>query len=216
MGNIVSLQQTIKSMSAPYDFFRTPQRKDEDKVKYHARLVVKNTMTTEEVVELIASRCSLQPGDVTAALIELAKVFKDEMAEGRNVQLKGIGSFRIKAKSPAVSSPKEIRAENISFGGVVYTPEAKLLRSLSGTRFERAKEIHRSLELSDGEIDRKLTEHFAEHDSITTREMCSLCGLRKATALRRLKERVDEGKLRHPGYLRAPFYYPVAGCFGKE
>lgn len=47
MENIVSLQQTIKSMSAPYDFFRTPQRKDEDKVKYHARLVVKNTMTTE-------------------------------------------------------------------------------------------------------------------------------------------------------------------------
>ena len=85
------------------------------------------------------------------------------MAEGRNVQLKGIGSFRIKAKSPAVSSPKEIRAENISFGGVVYTPEAKLLRSLSGTRFERAKEIHRSLELSDGEIDGTLCRARQHH-----------------------------------------------------
>lgn len=35
-----------------------------------------------------------------------------------------------------------------------------------------------------------------------------------ATALRRLKARVKEGKLSHPGHLRAPFYFPVPGNYG--
>jgi len=75
-------------------------------------------------------------------------------------------------------------------------------------------EQHRSQELSDIEIDGKLAEFFKDNSCITTQQLCSLCGLRKATALRRLQKRVAEGKLSHPGYLRSPFYFPVPGWFG--
>ena len=85
---------------------------------------------------------------------------------------------------------------------------------MKATTFEKVRETRRSQELSDIEIDGKLAEFFKDHDYITTRQLCALCGLRKATSLRRLQKRVEEGRMTHPGYLRSPFYFPVPGWFG--
>lgn len=201
-------------MSALYDFFLTPQPKDSNKKRYHARLVVRDTMTLEDIAEIIESRSSLRKGDVIGSFIEFANVFKDELSNGNSIHIEGVGSFRIKAESPEVRSPKEMRAEHIRCAGVVFTPEKELLRELKATTFEKVRETRRSQELSDIEIDGKLAEFFKDHDYITTRQLCALCGLRKATALRRLQKRVEEGKMTHPGYLRSPFYFPVPGWFG--
>ena len=112
------------------------------------------------------------------------------------------------------SDRHEIRAESIEFKGVVYKADKKLLKKLSTTKFMRTKHSQCSIEISQDEIDGLLETYFKEHDYITTKEMQHLCGLSNATALRRLKERVEEGKLTHPGHLRAPFYFPVPGNYG--
>ena len=130
------------------------------------------------------------------------------------MQLDGVGAFRISAKSPSVRDRREIRAESIEFKGVVYKADKKLLKKLSTTKFMRTKYSRCSADISEIEIDGLLTEYFKEHDYITTKEMQVLCGLSNATALRRLKDRVKEGKLSHPGHLRAPFYFPVSGNYG--
>lgn len=201
-------------MKALYDFFLTPQPKDSNKTRYHARLVVRDTVTLEDIAEVIESRSTLRQSDVRGAFLEFANIFRQELSNGNSIHIEGVGSFRIKAESPEVRSPKEIRAENIHCNGVVFTPEKELLRELKVTSFEKVSVSHRSQELSDIEIDGKLAEFFKDNACITTRQLCSLCGLRKATALRRLQKRVDEGRLTHPGYLRSPFYFPVAGWFG--
>ena len=201
-------------MNALYDFFLTPQPKDSNKKRYHARLVVRDTITLEDIAGIIESRSSLRKGDVIGSFIEFANVFKDELSNGNSIHIEGVGSFRIKAESPEVRSPKEIRAEHIRCAGVVFTPEKELLRKLKATTFEKVRETRRSQELSDIEIDGKLAEFFKDHDYITTRQLCALCGLRKATSLRRLQKRVEEGRMTHPGYLRSPFYFPVPGWFG--
>ena len=153
-------------MNALYDFFLTPQPKDSNKTRYHARLVVRDTITLEDIAETIESRSSLRQSDVIGSFIEFANVFKQELSNGNSIHIPGIGSFRIKAES------------------------------------------------RDIEIDGRLAEFFKDNPCITTQQLCSLCGLRKATALRRLQKRVDEGKLTHPGYIRSPFYFPVPGWFG--
>ena len=201
-------------MSALYDFFLTPQPKDSNKKRYHARLVVRDTITLEDIAGIIESRSSLRKGDVIGSFIEFANVFKDELSNGNSIHIEGVGSFRIKAESPEVRSPKEMRAEHIRCAGVVFTLEKELLRKLKATTFEKVRETRRSQELSDIEIDGKLAEFFKDHDYITTRQLCALCGLRKATSLRRLQKRVEEGRMTHPGYLRSPFYFPVPGWFG--
>ena len=40
-------------MAVPYDFFRTPQPKNKDKVRYHARVVVRDTMETEDIARQV-------------------------------------------------------------------------------------------------------------------------------------------------------------------
>ena len=51
-------------MNALYDFFLTPQPKDSNKTRYHARLVVRDTITLEDIAETIESRSSLRQSDV--------------------------------------------------------------------------------------------------------------------------------------------------------
>ena len=201
-------------MAALYDLFRTPQPKDEKKVRYHARSVVTGKVSTRDLVRTIAGRSAFKEGVVTGVLMALEDALCEALAEGKSVQLDGVGAFRISAKSPSVRSRHEIRAESIEFKGVVYKADKKLLRKLSTTKFMRTKYSQCSVEISDIEIDGLLMEYFKEHDYITTKEMQQLCGLSNATALRRLKERVKEGKLTHPGHLRAPFYFPVPGNYG--
>ena len=201
-------------MAALYDLFRTPQPKGEKKVRYHARSVVTDKMTTRDLIETIAQRSAFKEGVVTGVLISLEETLREALAEGKSVQIDGIGAFRISAKSPSVRDRNEIRAESIEFKGVVYKADKKLLKKLSATKFLRTKYSSCSVEISEIEIDGLLMEYFKEHDYITTKEMEQLCGLSNATALRRLKERVEAGKLTHPGHLRAPFYFPVPGNYG--
>ena len=201
-------------MAALYDLFRTPQPKGEEKVRYHARSVVTGKMKNSDLVRTIAKRSAFKEGIVAGVLIALEEVLSDSLAEGKSVQLDGVGAFRISAKSPSVRDRREIRAESIEFKGVVYKADKKLLKKLSTTKFMRTKYSRCSVDISEIEIDGLLTEYFKEHDYITTKEMQVLCGLSNATALRRLKERVKEGKLSHPGHLRAPFYFPVPGNYG--
>ena len=183
-------------------------------MKYHARLVTDGKLTTKDIARKIAGRCTIKESDVMGVFIALEDILRSSLGEGKIVHLDGVGSFRISAKSPTVKDKHEIRAESIEFKNIVYTPEKQLLRKLSDTRFERVKYTRCSAELSGIEIDGLLTDYFKDHAYITTTAMRTLCGLSYATALRRLQERVKEGRLEHPGYLRSPFYFPVPGHFG--
>ena len=201
-------------MAALYDLFRTPQPKGEEKVRYHARSVVTGKVDTQDLVRIIAQRSAFKESVVTGVLVGLKDVLSELLADGKSIQLDGVGAFRISAKSPSVRDRHEIRSESIEFKGVVYKADKKLLRKLSATKFLRTKDSHCSEDVSEIEIDGVLTEYFKENDYITTKDLEQLCGLSNATALRRLKERVKEGKLTHPGHLRAPFYFPVPGNYG--
>ena len=201
-------------MAALYDLFRTPQPKDKKKVRYHARSVVTGKVDTQDLVSIIAQRSAFKEGVVTGVLVSLEDVLSELLADGKSVQLDGVGAFRISAKSPSVRDRHEIRSESIELKGVVYKADKKLLRKLSATKFLRTKDSHCSEDISEIEIDGVLTEFFKDHDFITTKELEQLCGLSNATALRRLKDRVNEGKLTHPGHLRAPFYFPAPGNYG--
>lgn len=202
-------------MTAKYDFYLTPQPKEkQQKVRYHARVVVDETLTNKDIATEISKRCTINKAEAMAVMDEMQEIFRQMLAEGHAIKLEGIGTFRISAKSPSVRSKNEIRAESIKFGGVVFRPEKKLLRQLSGTKFQKVTYSQTSIEISDIEIDGLLTEHFKDHPYITTKEMQYLCGLSNHTALRRLKERVKAGKLTHPGHLRSAFYFPVPGNYG--
>ena len=140
-------------MAALYDLFRTPQPKDEKKVRYHARSVVTGKVSTRDLVRTIAGRSAFKEGVVTGVLMALEDALRDALAEGKSVQLDGVGAFRISAKSPSVRDRHEIRAESIEFKGVVYKADNRLLKKLSTTKFMRTKYSQCSADVSEIEID---------------------------------------------------------------
>jgi len=93
-------------MNALYDFFLTPQPKDSNKTRYHARLVVRDTITLEDIAETIESRSSLRQSDVIGSFIEFANVFKQELSNGNSIHIPGVGSFR-KRNHPKYVLPKK-------------------------------------------------------------------------------------------------------------
>lgn len=202
-------------MPVKYDFFLTPQTKDkQQKVRYHARTVVDNTLTNKDIATEISKRCTIRKAEAMAVMEEMSEIFLQKLAEGNAIKLTGIGTFHISAKSPSIRTKNEVRAESIKFGGVVFRPEKKLLRKLSGTKFQKVMYSQTSSEISDIEIDRMLTNYFKDHAYITTKELQYLCGLSNHTALRRLKQRVQEGRMTHPGHRHSAFYFPVPGNYG--
>lgn len=202
-------------MTAKYDFYLTPQPKEkQEKTKYHARVVIDRTLGNQEIATEISKRCTINKAEAMAVMDEMQEIFRQMLAEGHAIKLEGIGTFRISAKSPTITSKNEIRAESIKFGGVVYRPEKKLLRRLGSTKFQKVMYSKTSVDISDIEIDGLLTEYFKDHTYITTKELQYLCGLSNHTALRRLKERVKEGRMTHPGHRHSAFYFPIPGNFG--
>lgn len=202
-------------MPVKYDFFLTPQPKDkQQKVRYHARTVVNHTLTNKDIATEISKRCTIRKAEAMAVMEEMSEIFLQKLAEGHAIKLTGIGTFHISAKSPSIRTKNEVRAESIKFGGIVFRPEKKLLRQLSGTKFQKVMHSQTSSEISDIEIDGMLTEYFKDHTYITTKELQQLCGLSNHTALRRLKQRVEEGRMTHPGHRHSAFYFPVPGNYG--
>ena len=202
-------------MPVKYDFFLTPQPKEkQQKVRYHARTVIDMTLSNKEIATEIAKRCTINKAEAMAVMDEMAEIFRQKLGEGHAIKLEGIGTFHISAKSPSVRSKKEVRAESIKCGGVVYRAEKKLLRHLSYTKFQKVMYSKTSLDVSETELEGILTEYFKDHAYITTKELQLISGLSNHTALRRLKERVKAGKMTHPGHLRSSFYFPVPGNYG--
>ena len=204
-------------MAVKYDFFLTPQPKEkQQKVRYHARTVVDRTFSNKDIANEISKRCTINKAEAMAVMDEMADIFLQKLSEGHAIKLEGIGTFHISAKSPSVRTKKEIRAESIQCGGIVYRAEKKLLRKLSATKFQKVAYSKTSLDVSDIDLDNILMNHFKDHPYITTKELQDLSGLSNHTALRRLKERVEAGKMTHPGHRYSGFYFPVPGNYGTS
>ena len=86
-------------MPVKYDFFLTPQPKDkQEKVRYHARTVVENTLTNKDIATEISKRCTINRAEAMAVMDEMAEIFRQELMEGH------LSSW--KASVPSTSAPR--------------------------------------------------------------------------------------------------------------
>ena len=81
-----------------------PNRPDEKKL--HARITYNGKVGTDYVRRKIQERCSLTETDVTAVLDALSHVLGQELGDGRQVHLDGIGYFH-----PTLKCIEEVTAE---------------------------------------------------------------------------------------------------------
>lgn len=76
-------------------------------------------MTKADIVNEISRSTGLEKGAVLATVEKFMEVVKDSMADGKNVYLRGFGSFIVKTR-------KEKTARNISRNTTIKIPEHKV------------------------------------------------------------------------------------------
>ncbi len=203
-------------MAITYDWYENPQESDDSEEKgLHPRIFLNGKVSTEKLCRMIHGRSSLSVGDVKNAFEMLAQICSEELREGREVHIEGLGYFAPILKSTQKvtrSTPnKSMKAELKTIG---FRPDARLRGELVGIKASRCKYARHSESLSEVEIDMRLKEYFADHDVMLRYDFQEVCSMTRTTANRHLRRLQQEGKLRNIGKRMQPVYVAVAGYYG--
>ena len=170
-------------MPIEYDFYRNPNSQGTNKKRYHARVVSSNRISTNELAEEIQNECSLTIADVKAVLIALGDKLAKHLGDGSKVHLEGIGYFQVNLQcKEEVRTPRSVRSENVEFKSVSYRADNELKKHLRNQKIQRSQTKIHSAEMTEEEIDQKLTEYFKTHETLTRSQFEVLCTQVKSTA----------------------------------
>ena len=196
-------------MSIEYDFYRNPNSQGTDKKRYHARVVSSDRISTDELAEEIQKECSLTITDVKAVLIALGDKLARHLGDGSKVHLEGIGYFQVNLQcKEEVCTTRSVRSENVEFKSVSYRADNELKKHLKKQKIQRSQTKIHSVEMTEEEIDQKLTDYFKTNDTLTRSQFEVLCTQVKSTAHRILQKLVKDGKLKNVSTKQHPVYMP--------
>ena len=196
-------------MSIEYDFYRNPNSQGTNKKRYHARVVSSDRITTDELAEEIQNECSLTITDVKAVLIALGDKLAKHLGDGSKVHLEGIGYFQVNLQcKEEVCTTRSVRSENVEFKSVSYRADNELKKHLKKQKIQRSQTKIHSVEMTEEEIDQKLTDYFKTNNTLTRSQFEVLCTQVKSTDHRILQKLVKDGKLKNVSTKQHPVYMP--------
>ena len=196
-------------MPIEYDFYRNPNSQGTNKKRYHARVVSSDRISTDELAEEIQKECSLTITDVKAVLIALGDKLAKHLGEGSKVHLEGIGYFQVNLQcKEEVRTTRSVRSDNVEFKSVSYRADNELKKHLKKQKIQRSQTKIHSVEMTEEEIDQKLTDYFKTNDTLTRSQFEVLCTQVKSTAHRILQKLVKDGKLKNVSTKQHPVYMP--------
>ena len=203
-------------MAILYDWYENPGESDDSEEKgLHPRIFLNGKVGTDKLCRMIHGRSSLSVGDVKNAFEMLAQICGEELREGREVHIEGLGYFapifRSTQKVTRSTKNKWLKMELKTIG---FRPDARLRGELVGAKVSRSKYARHSESLSEVEIDMRLKEYFVDHDVMLRYDFQEVCCMTRTTANRHLRRLLEEGKLKNIGKRMQPIYVAAAGYYG--
>lgn len=205
-------------MAILFDWYENPVSPDKPKKKrFHPRIISNGQVDTEELRSRIQARCTLNEVDVTAVLDALSQVMGEELGEGRQVHLDGIGYFY-----PTLTAIEEISADTprknskVKLKAIQFRSDKRLKRSVGTIKIKQMKQAKHSAKLSEIEIDMRLKGYFADHQIMQRSDFQGITGMVRSTAMIHIRRLRKEGKLLNIGIPNQPIYVPAPGFYGKS
>lgn len=205
-------------MAILYDWYENPgESGDSEEKGLHPRIFLNGKVGMDKLCRMIHERSSLSVGDVKNAFEMLAQICGEELCEGREIHIEGLGYFApILGSTQKVTRSTENKSAKMELKTVGFRPDARLRGVLVGAKVSRCKYARHSEPLSEAEIDRRLEEYFAGHDVMFRHDFQELCCMTRTTANRHLRRLQEEGKLRNIGKRMQPVYVAAAGSYGVD
>ena len=204
-------------MAISFDWYENPVSPDKPEEKrFHPRIIANGQIDTKDLRSRIQSRCTLNEVDVTAVLDALSQVMGEELCEGRQVHLDGIGYFY-----PTLTATEEIAADTprrntkVKLKGIQVRSDQKLKNSVGHIKIKQMKRIIHSPKLSETDIDSRLRKYFTDHQIMQRSDFQDITGMVRSTAMIHIRRLRTKGKLLNIGIPSQPIYVPAPGFYGK-
>ena len=204
-------------MAISFDWYENPVSPDKPEEKrFHPRIIANGQIDTKDLRSRIQSRCTLNEVDVTAVLDALSQVMGEELCEGRQVHLDGIGYFY-----PTLTATEEIAADTprrntkVKLKGIQFRSDQKLKNSVGHIKIKQMKRIIHSPKLSETDIDSRLRKYFTYHQIMQRSDFQDITGMVRSTAMIHIRRLRTKGKLLNIGIPSQPIYVPAPGFYGK-
>ena len=204
-------------MAISFDWYENPVSPDKPEEKrFHPRIIANGQIDTKDLRSRIQSRCTLNEVDVTAVLDALSQVMGEELCEGRQVHLDGIGYFY-----PTLTATEEIAADTprrntkVKLKGIQFRSDQKLKNSVGHIKIKQMKRIIHSPKLSETDIDSRLRKYFNDHQIMQRSDFQDITGMVRSTAMIHIRRLRTKGKLLNIGIPSQPIYVPAPGFYGK-
>lgn len=204
-------------MAISFDWYENPVSPDKPEEKrFHPRIIANGQIDTKDLRSRIQSRCTLNEVDVTAVLDALSQVMGEELCEGRQVHLDGIGYFY-----PTLTATEEIAADTprrntkVKLKGIQFRSDQKLKNSVGHIKIKQMKRIIHSPKLSKTDIDSRLRKYFTDHQIMQRSDFQDITGMVRSTAMIHIRRLRTKGKLLNIGIPSQPIYVPAPGFYGK-
>lgn len=203
-------------MAILYDWYENPRETGDSEEKgLHPRIFLNGKMDTDKLCRMVHDRSSLSVGDVKSAIEMLTQICGEELREGREVHIEGLGYFApILRGTQKVTRSTPHKSMKLELKTVGFRPDVRLRGELEGVKAKQCKYARHSESLSEVEIDMRLKEYFADHDVMIRYNFQEMCGTTRTTANRHLRRLLEEGKLLNVGRRLQPIYTPAAGYYG--
>lgn len=205
-------------MAIVYDWYENPNAEgDAEERGLHPRPLLNGKVSMEILYHQVHERSSLTVGDVKSAIDTLTQLCREELREGREVHIEGLGYF-----SPTLEATQKVTRNTknkhlkLRLKTVRFRPDITLKSALAGVSATQSKYTRHSLRLTDAEIDMRLKEYFAQHDLLLRIDFQELCGMARTTANRHLLRLQKEDKLTNVGRRTQPIYRPMPGYYGMS
>ncbi|MDD3036827.1 HU family DNA-binding protein [Bacteroides sp.] len=204
-------------MAILFDWYEDPRPSDkhEGKKTLHPRIKYNGSIGTNIIRRRIQERCSLTETDVTAVLDALSHILGQELADGKQVHLDGIGYFRpcLTCTEPVTVSTKR-KSTKVKLKAIQFRADQTLKNEFGILKAKSLKGALNFKQLTNEEIDQRLTKYFQTHQFMRRCDFQSLCGMTRSTAMRHIRRLREEGKLKNEGGVMQPIYVPESGYYG--
>lgn len=194
-------------MTAQYGLFRNPPHKGEKENDIlHARIIPGRTIRIDRITNDISQCTSFSPGDVKGLLQAFADVLVMYLEDGDEVDLEGLGHFSVSLKCPKITTPRQVRAEEISFKSVNFRCSKEITDRLTVMRVERKPGSSKPVKYTAEDRKARIIQHFEKHDTIMSSDCMGINECTRYLALKDLKELMDEKKIIKEGYRKIAVY----------
>ena len=184
-----------------------PPSKHEEKPQMFPRITNSDTVSENELAEMIASHGPLSRGNAKTALDDLAEVMATLLREGKTINLPQLGSFKLSIGTDAEIHPdSNRRMRSIVVRGVNFRPAQEFMNAIGKPTFQWKPTAGVAIAPAAAQLIPRITEYYQTHDSITRAEFERTFGLKRTTAYSRLKELEEMGVIQTVGHGKDTVY----------